>query len=192
MNWYTADLHLGHKKIIELCDRPFSSIDNMNATLINNWNEVVGAKDYVYILGDLAMGNIHESLELVKELKGFKFLIPGNHDRVFKGYNEFYNTKSNRIEWLEAYRNVGLNIMPGVMQLNSSSGFQFTLSHFPYRAEDERDNKYDNYRPLDIGQWLVHGHVHKSWKVSDKMINVGVDVWDFSPVNADILFDIMA
>ena len=30
---------------------------------------------------------------------------------------------------------------------------------------------------------LIHGHVHEKWKTNvDNMINVGVGVWDYSPV----------
>jgi calcineurin-like phosphoesterase family protein len=34
--------------------------------------------------------------------------------------------------------------------------------------------------------------VHEKWKVSDdgRMINVGVDVWDFKPVHVDQLLEL--
>jgi len=40
--WFTADLHLGHRNIIEYCNRPFADVDEMNRALIANWNQVVG------------------------------------------------------------------------------------------------------------------------------------------------------
>ena len=39
--WFTADLHLGHRNIIDYCDRPFTDVDVMNRALVDNWNEVV-------------------------------------------------------------------------------------------------------------------------------------------------------
>jgi calcineurin-like phosphoesterase family protein len=32
---------------------------------------------------------------------------------------------------------------------------------------------------------LVHGHVHGSWQVSGRQVNVGVDVWDWRPITDD-------
>jgi len=31
------------------------------------------------------------------------------------------------------------------------------------------------------------GHVHEKWREREGIINVGVDVWDFKPVNLDVL-----
>jgi calcineurin-like phosphoesterase family protein len=61
--FYTADLHLGHTKINELAGRPFDSVEEMNHTLIANWNDRVAEHDIVWVLGDLALGPIDESLE---------------------------------------------------------------------------------------------------------------------------------
>ena len=50
--FFTSDLHLGHKNIIKHCDRPFSSIEQMNRSLLTNINNIVGLNDDLYILGD--------------------------------------------------------------------------------------------------------------------------------------------
>jgi calcineurin-like phosphoesterase family protein len=51
--YFTADLHLGHANIINHCDRPFSSVEEMDEHLINAWNSRVRPNDTVYIIGDL-------------------------------------------------------------------------------------------------------------------------------------------
>ena len=57
MIFFTSDLHLGHENCIRLCNRPFSSIEEMDETLIENWNRKITGKDTVYILGDLIYRN---------------------------------------------------------------------------------------------------------------------------------------
>lgn len=57
MVFFTSDLHLGHRNIIQLCNRPFSSIDEMDQRFIEKWNEKVTDADTVYILGDLMFRN---------------------------------------------------------------------------------------------------------------------------------------
>ena len=32
--WFTSDFHLGHRNIIPYCNRPFDSIDDMDATIL--------------------------------------------------------------------------------------------------------------------------------------------------------------
>ena len=52
MIYFTSDLHLGHNSVIALCHRPFSSTEEMDETLIANWNAKVRGNDKVYIVGD--------------------------------------------------------------------------------------------------------------------------------------------
>ena len=54
MIYFTSDLHLGHRGIIEMQNRPFENIQEMNQVLIRNYNAVVHKNDTVYILGDIS------------------------------------------------------------------------------------------------------------------------------------------
>ena len=54
MIWFTSDLHLGHRAVINFQDRPFGTVEEMNEALIKNWNFLVAKNDTVYILGDIS------------------------------------------------------------------------------------------------------------------------------------------
>ncbi len=51
--WITSDMHFNHAKIIEYCDRPFETTEEMNEIIIRNWNKKIKKKDIVYVLGDI-------------------------------------------------------------------------------------------------------------------------------------------
>ena len=90
--FYIADLHFSHFNCLRFDNRPFSTIEEMDEALINNWNSVVSDEDTVYILGDMFWCKVDKSIEILKQLNGKKRLIKGNHDRChdnrFKKYFE--------------------------------------------------------------------------------------------------------
>ena len=45
--FFTADEHYRHLNIIKYCNRPFTSVDEMDAEIIQRHNEMVGRKDVV-------------------------------------------------------------------------------------------------------------------------------------------------
>ena len=53
MIYFTSDMHLGHKAVIRMQNRPFENVEEMNRILIDNYNSVVHKDDTVYILGDI-------------------------------------------------------------------------------------------------------------------------------------------
>ena len=76
MIYFTSDLHLGHRGIIRMQDRPFADLKEMNRLLIYNYNAVVGKDDIVYILGDIAHHlPVEDANEMIRKLKGRKILI---------------------------------------------------------------------------------------------------------------------
>lgn len=51
--YFTSDLHFGHENVIRFDDRPFASVEEMDAELIRRWNAKVDRGDLVYVLGDM-------------------------------------------------------------------------------------------------------------------------------------------
>jgi calcineurin-like phosphoesterase family protein len=106
--YFTSDTHLNHFNIIEYCNRPFVSAQEMNEIIIANWNTIIRPSDTVYHLGDFGFGE--QCKKIFQRLNGQKFLIIGNHDRkeVF-GYGwgwvkDVYNAKiDGKNIWLSHY-----------------------------------------------------------------------------------------
>lgn len=103
MVYFTSDLHLGHRGIITMQNRPFTDIEEMNRTLINNFNCFVHKDDTVYILGDIAHHlTIPQAENLIRKLNGKKYLIKGNHDKnydpsLFEDVRDFMPVSLNHI-----------------------------------------------------------------------------------------------
>ena len=80
MNRYISDLHFGHANILKFDNRPFRNTEEMEAALIENWNNSASAGDTTYILGDFCWVIEPEWKRIVPLLNGNKVLIRGNHD----------------------------------------------------------------------------------------------------------------
>lgn len=133
MIFFTSDLHLGHENCIRLCNRPFSSIEEMDETLIENWNHKVTGKDTVYILGDLIYRSQKPPEEYLRRRRGKKHLILGNHDR---GWIRSCQTE----QFFERVNNL-LYVADGKRQ--------YTLCHYPMMSW-----------PHIMRCYMVFGHIH--------------------------------
>jgi calcineurin-like phosphoesterase family protein len=171
--WFTSDLHFGHANIIDHCNRPYADVREMDAALVDNWNSAVGEEDVVYVLGDVAMGRLTDTLPLVQLLNGTKFLVPGNHDKCWRGH------RKAGPQSVTLYERVGFTVLEGQHIYGD-----WLLCHFPEAGDSHGFDRYTAHRPkLQAGfDALIHGHVHEAWKVNGRQINVGVDVWDYKPV----------
>lgn len=76
--YFTSDTHFYHSNIIGFCKRPFKNVEDMNETLIGNWNRVVSQDDIVFHLGDFCLGGSHEWTKILNRLNGKIYLILGN------------------------------------------------------------------------------------------------------------------
>lgn len=182
--WYTSDMHFGHARIIELSYRPFKDVDEMNDALVNNWNRVVYYNDTVNILGDGCMSQREKTLPIIKHLNGYKKLWLGNHD--YPHESNFTSQPQKRAMWEEKYLEVFDEIVHGWTD-EVVGGHRVRFCHFPPTGDHTDEERYSEFRPPNDGVPCIHGHVHDSWQVVEAhdglYINVGVDVWDYTPVN---------
>lgn len=166
MNYYTADWHLGHKKIIEYSERPFRdkdgipNVEAMNRAIIENTNATVGADDSLYILGDVAFLTAPRARSFLEQLVCQNlFLIPGNHDSE---------------EIIDLTRSDGSPMWKAVspvMEIRDNGTF-VVLCHYAMRVwnKSHRDAV------------MLHGHSHGSLPIiNNQSLDVGVDCWGMRP-----------
>lgn len=177
--WLTSDTHFFHENILTYCNRPFASVEEMNKSLIDSWNSVVGENDEVYHLGDICFGNKEkwESIICAKKedgswlLNGRIHLILGNHDpdRLRKSedcYNRFVEVCFQKYLFAD--------------------GWGIYLNHFPF---------LDFSNNFDKKVCQLYGHTHEGPSnggtlnnerlkmVQWNQYNVGVDNNGFKPIS---------
>jgi len=178
MIWFTSDNHFGHANIIRYSERPFQDVPEMNEIMIKNWNERVAPTDTVYHLGDFSM-NFENMRSVTPRLQGTIHLIAGNHDHCHSVHRKPQNRKK--------YYDAGFKTINEELIIEFPVLGKVRLHHMPYFNTEEPKLKYADIRPKEDGMILLHGHVHKAFKynATKKMLNVGVDVWDYAPVSLD-------
>lgn len=183
MRWWTSDHHFGHANIIKYSNHPFADLDEMNEAMVDRWNDVVADGDDVWIVGDLVLGQLTVNLSAhVWRLKGRKILVPGNHDACWQGQQ---HTKRQITCYLDFGGIARIVDDPKAVTL---AGQRVQINHFPYDpGEPGRPARFARWRPTDTGSWLLCGHIHEKWRQHGRQINVGVDAWDFGPINDDTI-----
>lgn len=163
MNYYIADTHFGHENILQLSHRPFINVEQMDETIIENWNKRVTNDDHIFILGDLAYkGKPPE--KYLSRLNGKKHLIIGNHDKRITDNYGFY-------------RKFFVEITP--MKSVNDNGTKIVLCHYPLV-------EWDGYYRDTLH---FYGHVHNTFHNENTLYaagmnnayNVGVDIIGFEP-----------
>lgn len=196
MIFFTADPHFGHARINELANRPFRDVTHMNEMIVANWNAVVSPEDIVWVLGDIALGPIMESLEYVGRLNGTKRMVIGNHDRCFAGGRRSKGISPE--EWVGIYEEAGFcGVFPDAAIVLGAGGTRFRMSHFPYAGDSHGEDRFSGFRLMDTGIALLHGHTHSKNKISRSprgtlQINVGVDANAFTPISEEEILAIIA
>jgi calcineurin-like phosphoesterase family protein len=186
--FFWSDPHFGHENVIRYCKRPYKDAPEMNESLIRNYNSVVGPNDTVICLGDFALG-LWPVEKISERLNGHKELVPGNHDWCHPANRK---TKKGKLldKWIKYYESFGWKVRPIFDKLDVPGVATFNMCHMPYKG-DSTDERYQDYRIVDDGRWLICGHVHEKWLRKGRMINVGVDVNNYKPIPLDGVVEIM-
>ena len=189
MIYFISDTHFGHSNIINICQRPFESIEQMDNVLIDNWNNIVTNNDIVYIVGDFAGDNADADYYLDK-LNGKKILILGNHDR-------------NWIKKLYKRKNWDIFKDPDY-KLLIKKGYFYDIKHYTEKVINGQFFTICHYPMIDFAfssklfgekfGFHIHGHIHNNLKEEFKYLfrafntlNCGVEINNYKPVNLEEL-----
>lgn len=159
MIFLTSDTHFSHEKIITHENRPFKNVEEMNESLIKNWNSKISKNDDVYHLGDVCWQTTRkeETNGLLYRLNGKIHLVRGNHD------NKFILTNS-RFEWIKDYYELKFNHVKHI------------LFHYPIHSWN-----YQRY-----GIMHFHGHCHgKVLPFTKNILDVGVNCHNYFPLSLE-------
>jgi calcineurin-like phosphoesterase family protein len=157
--FFTSDTHFGHHGIIAPCRRPYGSVEEMDAALIRNWNDVVPSNGVVFHLGDVSFKGAARTVEVLGSLNGKIILVRGNHDAhmsavVRSMFDEVVDYKELKLE-----------------------GTRICMSHYPMAS----------WNQMHYGSWMLHGHSHGNMPRFGRRIDVGVDCWMGAPVSYRML-----
>ena len=170
--WFTSDLHLGHENIIKYCNRPFSSIEEMDEELITRWNDVVSQNDTIYHLGDFALGSHQVAVRYLEQLNGRIILQQGSHDS--RWFDRDFG--DGRISTIPPLHSVVLPIQKGEYEQIA------VLCHCAMRTWDRSH----------YGSWHLFGHSHGKLEPYGLSFDVGVDTHNFYPWSLDEVAEKMA
>ncbi|GAB2461562.1 metallophosphoesterase family protein [Xylanimonas ulmi] len=188
--FYTADLHLGHANLLTLSaarGAQFAAVEQMDAALIERWNETVAPDDTVWVLGDVDMHGKPTNLAKVTQLHGTKILIAGNHDACWAGMRGGWAHRKAYLDaGFDAVLDFAVTTLPSTKK--NAQHPRVMLSHFPYDGDHADTDRYEAFRLRDRGIPLLHGHVHEAYRERKSRrgtwgVNVGVDWWDYRPVH---------
>ena len=171
MIYFSSDLHFNHNKPFIYADRGFSSVDEMNTAIIDNFNSMLTDRDDLYLLGDTLMGNTSETILLFQQLKGKIHLIWGNHDT------------SNRKRILAQQPNV-VEVL-GYADILTYGKQNFYLCHFPTSTSN-----FDEDKPLNRKLLCLAGHTHSTEKFDPcGSYNVAIDAHNCRPVSIETVLE---
>ena len=221
---FTSDTHYNHTNICKSSTkwdtdrggktRDFPSLCEMNDTLVNNINEVVGEDDILIHLGDWSFGGFdsiaefrdriicknihlvfgnHDHHQRNNKLLTDRYLKNGevvkgdavyNYDEEWDGCEKWTNQLGVQTLFESCHEYLFLDVRRPT-EKGSVDKFSFVCMHYPIAS----------WNNMNSGVIHLHGHVHlpPQQRVSaGKAMDVGVDGNYFYPISMDTILDIMS
>ncbi|MCB9843641.1 MAG: metallophosphoesterase [Phycisphaeraceae bacterium] len=173
--YFTADTHFGHANIIKHSRRPFASVEEMDAAIIDDINSLVAPHDWLYHLGDFSFRGGNPAAYRARIRCRNMVLVLGNHDPI-------YADGRARSELASLFTSVS-SLLNVTVQIKRQAQI-LVLCHYAMRTW------YRSHR----GAWHLHGHSHGSLPNDAESLSwdVGVDCNDYRPVGVPEIAEIMS
>ena len=174
--FFTSDLHFCHDKEFLYGPRGFTNVQDMNETLVENWNKIIKPNDEIYNLGDFALNDIEAAARYINCLNGRIYWIFGNHDTEKK--IDFIMDNCDNV-WSIGHADL----------FKYDKKYSIYMSHYPTLTANFDDKKFSQHIIA------LHGHTHqqKNWiDINNPFTyHVGVDSHNNMPIHIDeIITDI--
>lgn len=164
--FFTADTHFGQQRTLELSKRPFKNVEEMDKTLIGNWNSLIKPHDHVFHLGDFGM------YSRVKELNGHIHLVFGNYER-----NDFHKSSTSKQSFISFLKNQGfyevIDSSNYILKVVNGEDTELKLNLIHEPSKSIRNTELFN----------LFGHIHKLQMVKRYGLCVSSDAHHFFPIS---------
>lgn len=165
IDYVASDLHLGHENIIDLTDRPFNTIEEMDDVLISNWNTTVSPDDTVLFLGDLvAYSTTKKQKEYLDRLNGDIIFITGNHDEI----------TMNTEDCIPVYKSLEFQV----------SGINFYATHYPEDIPNIRWLLHGHVHNNDLCE-------NPFYNPQNNRLNLSIEVINYKPIPMEEIVSII-
>lgn len=170
--FFTSDTHFKQQRTLELSRRPFVDVDDMDLTMISNWNKKVTMNDIVYHAGDfIDIDHLNQLKSLLSSLN-FKELhwTLGNYDRkaeldILRITTECAKSTGRLIKVYDT----------GDCKVTSPSGKTFVIVHEP------NDFEYD----IAKDEIVLFGHIHGRSFAKRNGFDIASDYHQYAPLSID-------
>lgn len=176
MIWFSSDWHLNHLNIAgkevsqwEEGYRDFSSVEEMNETIIKTINKYVKPNDILYFLGDFCFKDHRDTPKWRSRINCQDIRVcRGNHDHHIDKYRSSFSNIQD-VQWFKG-----------------SKDHQIFMSHYSHRVWEGSHKGYIH----------LYGHSHDTIKDYGRSMDVGVDVayrltGEYRPFSLDEIIQIM-
>jgi calcineurin-like phosphoesterase family protein len=168
--WITSDTHYGHTNICRGVTnwrmpngsipinqtRDFATIDKMNATIVNNINEIVGQDDILIHLGDWSFGGFENIQEFRNRIVCQNIhLLLGNHDHHIDRNRENCQSFFTTVNWFQQFEYQGDTIECLHYPISSWNNLRKGRVHLHGHCHLPHHAKITNGRRMDVG---MDGH----------------------------------